>query len=165
MNTLLDNETFKIYKDKNDDYVDFYVIPLVQLEEEFSSEVLEDIHELMDKYYLEKDKQERIKGRSVNLQKLVTTNIDRCIKKENKLNDLLKKCEDKDDFKIKGDLLTSYIYSIKKGDKDFTTVNFFSEDGEEITIPLDENRKQSEKVQRYYKKNNKIKKYKEKAIE
>ena len=29
-----------------------------------------------------------------------------------KLNDLLKKCEDKDDFKIKGDLLTSYIYSI-----------------------------------------------------
>ena len=118
LNTLLDNETFKIYKDKNDDYVDFYVIPLVQLEEEFSSEVLEDIHELMDKYYLEKDKQERIKGRSVNLQKLVTTNIDRCIKKENKLNDLLKKCEDKDDFKIKGDLLTSYIYSIKKGDKD-----------------------------------------------
>ena len=58
INNLLDNETFKIYKDKNGDYVDFYVIPLVQLEEEFSSEVLEDIHELMDKYYLEKDKQE-----------------------------------------------------------------------------------------------------------
>ena len=60
--------------------------------------------------------------------------------------------ENKDDFKIKGDLLTSYIYSIKKGDKDFTTVNFFSEDGEEITIPLDENRTPSENVQSYYKK-------------
>ena len=165
LNTLLDNETFKIYKDINGDYVDFYVTPLVQLEEEFSSEVLEDIHELMDKYYLEKDKQERIKGRSVNLQKLVTTNIDRCIKKENKLNALLKKCEDKDDFKIKGDLLTSYIYSIKKGDKDFTTVNFFSEDGEEITIPLDENRTPSENVQSYYKKFNKLKKSEESAIE
>ena len=59
----------------------------------------------------------------------------------------LKKCEDKDDFKIKGDLLTSYIYSIKKGDKSFTTINFFSEDGEEITIPLDENKTPSENVQ------------------
>ncbi|WP_304401801.1 NFACT family protein, partial [uncultured Clostridium sp.] len=125
LNTLLDNESFKIYKDENGNYIDFYVTQLNQLENNFSFEVLENIHELMDKYYLEKDKQERIKGRSVNLQKLVITNIDRCIKKENKLNDVLKKCEDKDNFKIKGDLLTSYIYSIKKGDRDFTTFNFF----------------------------------------
>lgn len=165
INTLLDNEIFKIYKDKGGDYVDFYVTPLSQLEEEYTFEVLNDIHELMDKYYLEKDKQERIKGRSVNLQKLITTNIDRCIKKENKLNDLLKKCKDKDSFKIKGDLLTSYIYSIKKGDKTFTTVNFFSEDTEEITIPLDENKTPSENVQSYYKKYNKLKKSEESAIE
>ena len=39
----------------------------------------------MDKYYKEKDKQERLKDRSVNLQKLLTTNIDRCIKKDKKL--------------------------------------------------------------------------------
>jgi len=165
INTLLDNEIFKIYKDKDGDYVDFYVTPLSQLEEKYSFEVLNDIHELMDKYYLEKDKQERIKSRSVNLQKLVTTNIERCLKKENKLNDLLKKCEDKNDFKIKGDLLTSYIYSIKKGDKTFTTVNFFSEDGEEITIHLDENKTPSENVQSYYKKYNKLKKSEESAIE
>lgn len=165
INTLLDNEIFKIYKDKDGDYIDFYVTPLNQLEGNYSFEVINDIHELMDKYYLEKDKQERIKGRSVNLQKLVTTNIERCIKKENKLNDLLKKCEDKDDFKIKGALLTSYIYSIKKGDKTFTTVNFFSEDAEEITIPLDENKTPSENVQSYYKKYNKLKKSEESAID
>lgn len=165
ISNLVDNEIFKIYKDKDGDYVDFYVTSLTQLEEKYSFEVLNDIHELMDKYYLEKDKQERIKGRSVNLQKLVTTNIERCIKKENKLNDLLKKCKDKDDFKIKGDLLTSYIYSIKKGDKSFTTINFFSEDGEEITIPLDENKTPSENVQNYYKKYNKLKKSEESAIE
>ena len=165
INTILDNKIFKIYKDKDGEYIDFYVMPLSQLEEKYTFEILNDIHELMDKYYLEKDKQERIKGRSVNLQKLVTTNIERCIKKENKLNDLLKKCEDKDDFKIKGDLLTSYIYSIKKGDKTFTTVNFFSEDSEEITIPLDENKTPSENVQSYYKKYNKLKKSEESAIE
>lgn len=165
LNALLDNESFKIYKDENGNYIDFYVTQLNQLENNFSFEVLENINELMDKYYLEKDKQERIKGRSVNLQKLVITNIDRCIKKENKLNDVLKKCEDKDNFKIKGDLLTSYIYSIKKGDRNFTTFNFFSEKGEEITIPLDENKTPSENIQSYYKKYNKLKKSEESAIE
>lgn len=165
INNLVDNETFKIYKDKDGDYIDFYVTSLSQLEKDYSFEMLNDVHELMDRYYLEKDKQERIKGRSVNLQKLVTTNIERCIKKENKLNDLLKKCEDKDEFKIKGDLLTSYIYSIKKGDKSFTTINFFSEDSEEITIPLDENKTPSENVQSYYKKYNKLKKSEESAID
>ena len=86
-------------------------------------------------------------------------------KKENKLNSVLEKCNDKEDFKIKGDLLTSYIYSIKKGDSSFTTVNFFSEDGEEVTIPLDENKTPSENVQSYYKKYNKLKKSEESAIE
>ena len=133
---LIDNEVFTIYKDKDGNYVDFYMLPLDQLEDNFTPQVFDNIHELMDKYYLEKDKQERIKGRSVNLQKLVTTNIERCLKKENKLNSVLEKCNDKEDFKIKGDLLTSYIYSIKKGDSSFTTVNFFSEDGEEATIPF-----------------------------
>ena len=141
------------------------MLPLDQLEDNFTPQVFDNIHELMDKYYLEKDKQERIKGRSVNLQKLVTTNIERCLKKENKLNSVLEKCNDKEDFKIKGDLLTSYIYSIKKGDSSFTTVNFFSEDGEEVTIPLDENKTPSENVQSYYKKYNKLKKSEESAIE
>ena len=165
IDNILNNESFKIYKDNDGNYIDFYSISLYQLEENFSSEILEDIHELMDKYFLEKDKQERIKGRSVNLQKLVTTNIDRCIKKESKLKDLLKKCENKDDFKIKGDLLTSYIYSLKKGDKNFTTFNFFSEDNEEITIALDENKTPSENIQNYYKKYNKLKKSEESAID
>lgn len=162
---LIENEVFTIYKDKDGNYVDFYMLPLDQLEDNFTPQVFNNIHELMDKYYLEKDKQERIKGRSVNLQKLVTTNIDRCLKKENKLNSVLEKCNDKEDFKIKGDLLTSYIYSIKKGDNSFTTVNFFSEKGEEVTIPLDENKTPSENVQSYYKKYNKLKKSEESAIE
>lgn len=165
LTNLKNNEVYKIYKDDNGDYVDFYVLSLDQLEEVYSYEVLDNLHELMDKYYLEKDKQERIKGRSIILHKLVTTNIDRCIKKDSKLNDLLCKCKDKEDFKVKGDLLTSYIYSIKKGDKSFTTVNFFSEDNEEITIPLDENKSPSENVQSYYKKYNKLKKSEESAIE
>ncbi len=45
------------------------------------------------------------------------------------------RCAEKESFKIKGDLLTSYIYSIKKGDSECTLLNFYNENQEEyITI-------------------------------
>ena len=125
----------------------------------------ENPHIMMDKYYIEKDKQERIKSRSINIQKLLTTNIDRCLKKEEKLNSLLKKCEGKDDFKIKGDLLTSYIYTIKPGSSSIELLNFYSENEEYMEIALDPNKSPSENIQSYYKKYNKLKKSEESSLE
>lgn len=165
LNNIEANKCCKIYKDKDGNFVDFYSLSLEQLDNEYSYEVIDNLHVLMDKYYIEKDKQERIKGRSVNLHKLISTNIDRCLKKESKLNSLLEKCNDKEILKIQGDLLTSYIYNFKKGDSSFTIENFYSEDNEKITIPLDENKSPSENVQIYYKKYNKLKKSEESAIE
>ncbi|MBM6862001.1 NFACT family protein, partial [Clostridium saudiense] len=120
---------------------------------------------MMDKFYLIKDKQERIKSRSINIQKLLTTNIDRCLKKEEKLTSLIKKCEGKDDFKIKGDLLTSYIYTIKPGSSSIELLNFYSENEEYMEIALDPNKSPSENVQSYYKKYNKLKKSEESSLE
>ena len=40
-----------------------------------------DPNALLDKFYKEKDKQERLKNRSVNIQKLLHTNIERCLEK------------------------------------------------------------------------------------
>ena len=68
-------------------------------------------------------------------------------------NYFLKECEEKEELRIKGDLLTSFIYTIKKGDKECTLLNFYNENEEEyITIKLDSNKTPSENVQRYYKK-------------
>ena len=83
-----------------------------------------------------------------------------------KLNDILKECAKKDSYKIKGDLLTSYIYMIKRGEKNIEVLNFYNEEDEEyIKIDLDENKSPSENVQNYYKKYNKLKKSEESAIE
>ena len=46
---LIDNEVFTIYKDKDGNYVDFYMLPLDQLEDNFTPQVFDNIHELMDK--------------------------------------------------------------------------------------------------------------------
>lgn len=165
INSLEKTKKFTIYKDSSDNYIDFYNIPLYNLEEKYASLSFENVNSLMDKYYIEKDKQERLKNRSLNLNRLIQTNIERCLKKEDKLNSLLNKCLNKEDYRIKGDLLTSYIYTIKRGDSEITVSNFYSENGEDITISLDTNKSPSENVQSYYKKYNKLKKSEESALE
>lgn len=160
----LENPSFNIVKDSNENFIDLLSINLPQ-KENTNVILFDDPSIMMDKYYLEKDKQERIKGRSINIQKLITTNIDRCLKKQEKLDILLKKCDNKDDIKIKGDLLTSFIYNIKQGDNNIKLLNFYSENEEYLTIELDPNKSPSENVQSYYKKYNKLKKSEESAIE
>ena len=162
---LSNSPKYSIYLDKDGNFIDLFSLDVKTLNNEFESVSFADPHTMMDKYYIEKDKQERIKSRSINIQKLLMTNIDRCLKKAEKLNNLLKKCESKDDYKIKGDLLTSYIYTIKQGDKFIELLNFYSENEEYMTIALDPNKSPSENVQSYYKKYNKLKKSEESSLE
>ena len=163
INNLDSNCSFNIFKDENGLYKDFYSQDLPHLNLEKIS--FESPSIMLDNFFSMKDKQERLLNKSANLQKLIHTNIERCIKKEKILNKQIEDCAKKDEFKIKGDLLTSFIYSFKKGDKNITLNNFYSEDNEEITISLDENKTPSENIQKYYKKYNKMKKSEEMALE
>ncbi|MCF0149248.1 MAG: fibronectin/fibrinogen-binding protein [Clostridium sp.] len=159
------NFSFNIYKE-NDIFKDFYCIDLSLYENKYSKINFDNPNLLLDEFFTIKDKQDRLLSRSIDLQKLVATNIDRCNNKAKKLKNILKECDEKYKYKIFGDLLTSYIYMINKGDKQIKVLNFYnSEEEEYITIKLDENKSPSENIQSYYKKYNKLKKSEESAIE
>lgn len=162
-NNLKTNVQFNIYTDINGLFKDFYSIDLQNVYKNLKKINYKDPSEMLDDFYFKKDKQERLHSRSQNLQKLIHTNIERCNKKNKILNLTLKDCLVKDDFKIKGDLLTSYIYSFKKGDKFVEVQNFYEENSPTETIKLNPNKTPSENVQIYYKKYNKLKKAEEEA--
>lgn len=117
--------------------------------------------ELVEKFYYEKDRADRLKNRSSDLHKLIQVNLDRCSKKINLLRDTLADCEKKDEFKILGELLTANIYRMHKGDSQIDVVNYYSESGDAVTIKLDKDKTPSENIQHYYKKYNKMKKSEE----
>lgn len=119
---------------------------------------------LLDKYYAEKDKEDRLSSRTSNLQKLVNTNLDRCFKKLDILKNNLNECEEKDKYRIFGELLTANIYNIKPGDESIEVLNYYSEDGEFVKIKLDPNKSSSQNIQIYFKKYNKLKKSEEAAL-
>lgn len=160
---LPNNFSYRIYK-TDTFYKDFYCLPLETLENAYSVIYFDNPGDLLEEFFFIRDKQERLNSKSIDIQRLIQTNIDRCNKKSKKLYTILKDCEEKEIFKIKGDLLTSYIYTIKKGDKEATILNFYSEKEEYLTVPLDEFKTPSENIQALYKKYNKYKKSEESAI-
>lgn len=162
----LDNKIdFTIYKNSQGLYKDFYSYNLSKALQDLESVSYESASIMLDHFFNIKDKQDRLSKRSTDLQKLVHTNIERCIKKSKILNANLVESKGKDSYKIKGDLLTSYIYSIKKGDENVELLNFYSEKEEYLTIPLDIFKTPSENIQYFYKKYNKLKISEEWAID
>lgn len=154
---------YYIYK-RGESFIDFYCLPLssmnklVKLSYSSPSNLLED-------FYFTKDKMDRLKSQSSDLQKIVTNNINRCIKKHKILLSILKECEGKEKFQLYGELLTANIYALEKGMKKADLLNYYSEDYSPIKISLDENKTPSQNIQSYYKKYNKLKKSEEAANE
>lgn len=115
------------------------------------------ISELLEFFYKKKDLHYRLRQKSQDLKKLISQNIERCIKKKEIQQKTLNKIENRDKLKLYGELITSNIYIIKKGMTKVSLNNFYSESYEEVKIPLDPNLTPSENAQKYFKKYNKEK--------
>ncbi|SPZ50270.1 Fibronectin-binding protein A N-terminus (FbpA) [Sarcina ventriculi] len=160
-NILKDNKNILFFKDGK--VIDFYFKDLISLNN-CEKKYFESHSDTLDNFYATKDKQDRLHSKGLDIQRLINTNIERCLKKIKILEKTLEECEAKEDYRIKGELLTSYIYGFKKGDKDVSVLNYYSENEEYLKISLDENKTPSENIQFYFKKYNKLKNAEEASI-
>ncbi|WP_125152449.1 Rqc2 family fibronectin-binding protein [Clostridium rectalis] len=154
-----DNFTFDAYYNEKE-WKDFYCLPLTNLQD-YNTKNFKTPSILLDTYYYEKDKKDRLHSKSSNLLRLLNNNLDRCFKKIKLLENTLKECNKKDMYKTYGELLTANIYNINMGDKEISVLNYYNENNEYITIKLSPNKTPSENIQNYFKKYNKLKKSKE----
>ena len=115
------------------------------------------ISKILEDYYQTKDIKERIHQRSSDLRKSISIKLDRLYNKLEKQNQELIDSENSEIFKIKGELLTSYIYMIEKGMESIEVSNFYDPEYKNIIISLNKNITPSENAQRYFKKYNKMK--------
>jgi len=141
---------------ENNEIIDFSPILLNQFKH-LNLTKYDTISETIEQFYIEKDQITRIKQKSYDLHKLVQTTLDRCLKKEKIQITQLKDTENKSKWKEYGELITANIYNLEEGMKNFKTQNFYSDDLEEITIPLQINLTPSQNAQKFFKKYNKAK--------
>ncbi len=137
--------------------IDFNALGITQFENMADVTLYETVNEAAEAFYIRKSAMQSLKQKSSDLAKFVSTSIERCRKKLQIQNETLESAKDNEKHKIYGDLITANIYRINQGDKSITCENFYSENGESITIPLKENLSASKNAQMYYKKYNKAK--------
>ena len=118
---------------------------------------------LIRDYYSQKEKHSRSRQKSADLRKIVSTILERDVKKYDLQCRQLKDTEKMDTYRIYGELLQTYGYSIEPGSKSATVDNYYT--NEPITIPLDEQKTPLENARRYFDKYGKCKRTKEALTE
>lgn len=135
----------------------FSCIVLRQYEDACRLDSYDSISQVIDAYYKQRSLREHMDQRAGALVKLVNNHMHRCEKKIAMHEENLLKSKNRDQYKIYGDLLTANLYQVRYGMKEVRVQNFYSENGEEITIPLLEDQSPSQNAQRFYKLYNKAK--------
>ena len=123
----------------------------------FNIQPYNSMSELVEDFYRTRDFTYRINQKTQDLKKLVSQNIERCVRKKEIQIKTLKDIENRDELRLWGELITANIYSIKKGMTTVELSNFYSENYETVTIPLDGNKTPAENAQKYFKAYNKAK--------
>lgn len=115
----------------------------------------ESFGDLLDKFCSEKDKNESIKRKSQDILKLLSSASSRIEKKLSLQKKDLAECAERDKLKLYGDLITAYMYMLKKGDSHakLADYNNCDENGncKEMDVPLEINLTPSQNAQKYYK--------------
>ena len=104
----------------------------------------------------------RIHQKSVDIRRIVTTHLERAYKKLDIQEKQIKDTEKKDKYRIYGELLTTYAYSIPAGSKEYEALNYY--DNTTIKIPLDNTLTPIENANKYFARYNKLKRTYEAGI-
>ena len=116
---------------------------------------MDSVSEMLRQFYSEREAASRMRQKSSDLRHLVSTALDRTNKKFLIQEKQMADTEKKDKFRIYGEMLNTYGYSAKEGDKKIEVINYYT--GEPLTIPLDPTLTASQNAQKYFERYNKLK--------
>ncbi|NBH12801.1 fibronectin/fibrinogen-binding protein [Lachnospiraceae bacterium] len=114
-----------------------------------------DISTVLETYYSDRNAYTRIRQKSADLRKIISTILERNRKKYDLQLKQLKDTEKREKYKVYGELINTYGYHLEEGAKNLTAENYYT--SEMITIPLDPQLTPQENAQKYFDKYNKLK--------
>lgn len=121
-----------------------------------SVDYMDSMSSVLENFYATKSVVTRIRQKSSDLRRIVQTALEKDYKKYDLQLKQLKDTEKKDKYKIYGELITAFGYSLEAGATELVAQNYY-DDNKEITIPLDKDLTPMENANRYYDKYGKLK--------
>lgn len=113
--------------------------------------------QLLDNFYVERDSADRMRVKSADLMKVLTNLINRTTNKIGVQIKELQACENREELRMKGDLLQANLYRIQRGEEVVTVDNFYDENYGTIDIKLNPAISPAQNAQKYYKDYNRAK--------
>lgn len=129
---------------------DFAFIDIKQYDNLATINHYDTFSQLLDYFYYERVRLMRIKARSADLFKTVTTLQERAVRKAINRTQELEDCKDKETYKLFGDLIAANMYCLEKGVPYYDLENYY-DNNKIVRIPADIMLTPSQNSQKYYK--------------
>jgi len=144
-----------IYKNAAGAPAEFHAIPLTVLESTYEPVSYDSISAACEAYFEGRASSNRIKQKSLDIHRAVSSGLDKLLLKKQRLNEDLLKAENSEDLRLYGELLTASLHTVQEGRNSAEVLNYYT--GEMISIPLDPRFTATQNAQRYFKKYGKAK--------
>ncbi len=142
---------------KNGEPKEFASMQLTSYQAEDGYQLIDytDISQMLYDYYETKEIYSRIHQKSSDLRRITNTALERNRKKYDLQEKQLHDTQKRDKYKVYGELITTYGYSLTGGEKYLECENYYT--NETVRIPLDESKNAMENAKRYFDKYAKLK--------
>jgi len=130
----------------------FSAFPYVESE---SNNSFDSLSKLLDFYFQDRVERDRVQQQGSTLIHVVRNELKKNKNKVKKLKRTLVETESADEFRVKGEILTTYLNKVTRGMKEITLPNFYEEE-KPLKISLSNQISPSQNAQKYFKKYNKL---------
>ena len=131
--------------------VDFTFRPILQYGPGTESISYPTFAALLDDYYQARETADQVKQKGQDLLKPLTQARDRLARKMVLQEKELAETQNRDKYRLYGELITANLYRMKKGEKVLRAQNYYDPEGTEIDIQLDPLKTPQQNAARYYK--------------
>ena len=135
--------------------VEFSALELTMYKD-LTLEHFDSISRTLEVFYAERNAYNRIHQKSADLRHVVSTALERTVKKYELQQKQMKDSAKRDKYKLYGELLNVYGYNLAPGSKELVCENFY-DNNKEIHIPLDPTLDARENSKKYFERYGKLK--------
>lgn len=136
--------------DESEKPMEFSFLPVTQYGSSLKTIVKGDVFSLLEGFYSERDRVLRTRSKGAELFKMLDNSIERISRKLNNQRDDLKKCADRDELRIKAELITASQYKLQKGLTVYEVENYYDENNI-VKVSVDPALTPSQNAQKLYK--------------
>lgn len=115
------------------------------------------LNKFIDNFYFSRETEETFNNCKNNALKLTNDSQKKLLNRLNSINTKLKDCEERDKYRLYGELITSNLYKLTNTHKDYIELENYYDNNNLIKIPLDRKYSPNINAKHYFKKYNKLK--------